>query len=135
MKQFKVVVDKHPEGYVAYQRSGSGKLACVVAMLLASLLLVVASAFLPITVHRQSDLGEVRLGVPIQFLVQDQSRLTPPVPYRTSLSSPWEFPTRVLGAQLLLNIAVIFGLLCLVAAICRMMVRSVRRHRGRSDLV
>ena len=135
MKQFKVVVDKHPEGYVAYQRSGSGKLTCVVAMLLASLLLVLASAFLPITVHRQSDLGEVRLGVPMQFVTQDQSGLTPPLPYRTSFSSPWEFPTRVLWAQLLLNIVVGFGMLRLAAHLPRSIVRSVRRHRGRSDLV
>ncbi|HJX38250.1 MAG TPA: hypothetical protein VJ714_06610 [Anaerolineae bacterium] len=116
-----------------YQRSRSGKLVCVVGPLLASLLLVLASAFLPLTVHRQSDLAQVRFGLPMQFLVQDQSRLTPPLPYRTSLSSPWEFPTRVLAVQLLLNTVIIFGLLCLVAVISRTIVRSVGRHRGTSD--
>jgi len=116
-----------------YQRSGSSKLAYVVGMFLASLLLVMTSAFLPIIVHRQSDLAQVRFGLPMQFVVQDQSRLTPPLPYRTCLSSPWESPTRVLGVQLLLNMVGVFGMLCLVAVLSGTMVRSVGRHRGRSD--
>jgi len=117
-----------------YQRSRSGKLVCVVGMLLASLLLVLASAFLPFTVHRQSDLAQVRFGLPMQFVVQDQSRLTPPLPYRTSLSSPWEFTTRILGVQFLVNIVIVFAMLCVVAVVSGTMVRSVGRHRGRGEL-
>jgi len=117
-----------------YQRSRSSKLAYVVGMFLASLLLVITSAFLAIIVHRQSDLAQARFGLPMQFVVQDQSRLTPPLPYRTSLSSPWEFPTRVLGLQFLFNIVIVFAMLCAVAVVSGTMVRSVGRHRGRGEL-
>jgi len=115
------------------ERSRGANLACVACMFLVSLLLVVASAFLPLTVHRQSDLAQVSFGLPMLFVVQDQSRLTPPLPYRTSLSSPWEFPTRIVWAQLVLNTVIVFGILCLVAVISRTIVRSVGRHRGTSD--
>lgn len=120
-------------GNATYQGSGSCKLASVAGMFLASLVLVLASAFLPITVHRQSELAQVRLGLPMQFVVQDQSWLTPPLHHRTSLSSPWEFPTRVLGVQLLLNVVIVFVMLGVVAVVSGTIVSSIGRHRGRSD--
>jgi hypothetical protein len=39
------------------------------------------------------DLSRVELGVPLNWVVQDQGGLDPPFPYRTSFASPMEYPT------------------------------------------
>jgi hypothetical protein len=39
------------------------------------------------------DLSRVELGVPLNWVVQDQGALDPPFPYRTSFFSPLENPT------------------------------------------
>jgi hypothetical protein len=105
------------------ERSRWGKPACVFSMFAASVLLVLVSTCVPMTAHSQSELAQVRLGLPFQFVLQDQGRLSPPLPCQAGLASPWEFPTRILGAQLLLDVTVIFALLLLAAGICRAIVR------------
>lgn len=89
------------------------KFGLYTVVLVLSTLLVVASIFLPITVHSRTELSHVELGLPVGFVVQDQSRYSPPLPRQTRFYSPWENFTRVLWWRFLLDAAVVAGAISL----------------------
>lgn len=79
--------------------------------LVMSVIIVFISLFLPVTVHSHEELREVRLGLPIHFVVQDQSRYDPPFPYPMRFYSNLEVPTRVNFIRLVLSIFLVFTVL------------------------
>lgn len=85
----------------------------LVAALL-SVPLVLISVFVPVPVHTQADLAQVRLGLPLPFMIQDQTGYTPPLPWQTHFYSPWENPTHILLPELLLSLAIIFVVISLL---------------------
>lgn len=70
----------------------------LVARLL-SVPLVLISVFVPIPVHTQADLVQVRLGVPVRFMVQDQIGYLPPLPWPNPLLLPLGEPNPHLAAR------------------------------------
>jgi hypothetical protein len=79
------------------------------AALLLSGTLVLGSLFLPVRVETHQDLQQVRLGWPLAFVIQDQSKYEPPLPWWVRFYSPLEVPTWVLLPQLALNVPLVFG--------------------------
>jgi hypothetical protein len=92
-----------------------------------SVLIVLASLFLPTIVQHESDLLWVGLGFPFRFVVQDQSRYTPPLPWQTRFYSPWENPTLLMWPQLLLNLVLAFGVVSVALYGCRLI--RIRRYK------
>ena len=62
------------------------------------------------TIYREENFRHVELGLPLPFIVQDQS-ITPPLPWQTSFETPRENPTRIIWHQFLIDIFLVFGLL------------------------
>lgn len=81
---------------------------------LLTLPILLASVFIPVNISSHSELLEVKLGLPFKFLIQDQSHLDPPLPWRVNFSSPLENPTQILWPQFFLSVIVIFTLVSLV---------------------
>lgn len=59
----------------------------LVAALL-SVPLVLISVFVPVPVHTQADLAQVRLGLPLPFMIQNQTGYTPPYPGKPTFTLP-----------------------------------------------
>lgn len=72
-------------------------------------LLVLASLFVPVTVSSKIDLEQVKLGLPLPWVIQDQSRYDPPFPWRVHFYSPLEVPTWILLSQFLFDVVLVFG--------------------------
>ena len=64
-------------------------------------------------VTAQRELRHVALGLPFDWVTQDQA-LDPPLPYRTGFLSPWENPTTIGWLPLLANLLVVGPLLAVV---------------------
>jgi hypothetical protein len=47
------------------------------------------------TIASRSGLARVTFGLPLDWLVQDQSSLDPPFPWNATFISPWEYPVSV----------------------------------------
>lgn len=80
----------------------------VAASLVLTFLFLFSSLFLPVTINRQEELSEIRLGLPIKFLIQDQSHYDPPLPWQIHLSSALESPTRILWSQFAVSFIIVF---------------------------
>lgn len=75
-------------------------------------LLVLASVFVPITVSSKIDLAQMKLGLPLPFVIQNQSRYDPPFPWQFGFEfNPWETPTWILLPQFLIDVALVFGVI------------------------
>jgi len=87
-----------------------------VLWLLAAAGMTVLTLWFPVVVSTDPEhMESVRLGWPLWFAVQDQSRYTPPGEFwRTGLVSPWECRVRVVWWRFLASWAVVAGLLWLV---------------------
>ena len=62
-----------------------------------------------VKVQSQQELARVGLGMPLNWVTQNQG-IDPPLPWRTSFMSPWENPTTIAWLPLVVNV-VIVGLL------------------------
>jgi len=79
-------------------------------VLLFSLVVVVALAVTDSDVVKtRADQRSIDVGRPFVWLHQDQKGYDPPLPTNLGPSSPWENPTNVSGAGLLLNVMVVFA--------------------------
>ncbi len=77
-----------------------------------------------VPVRRQADLSHVAFGRPFAWVVQDQG-LTPPLPYVSSFTSPWESPTSLQVSALVLDLA----LAVLVVSAGWALLRALRARR------
>lgn len=87
--------------------------------LIISLVLVIISLYLPVIVKTKEELKEVKLGLPLHFIIQDQSRYDPPFPYQMRFYSILENPTKIFFLKLILSVFLVFivvdgGLILLV---------------------
>ncbi|MBE9190875.1 hypothetical protein IQ230_11030 [Gloeocapsopsis crepidinum LEGE 06123] len=89
------------------------KRSATLAVLLLSVVTVLASAYIPVTVYSQANLSEVKLGLPLPFIVQNQNYY-PPFPWQTGLRSVWENPTQILWLVFFLDVFIVFGAFSLV---------------------
>ena len=81
---------------------------------LVSVSLVLTSVFVPVPVHTPADLAQVGLGLPLRFMVQNQSSYSPPLPWQTHFYSPWENPTHILLPELLVSLTIVFVVISLL---------------------
>lgn len=97
-------------------------------MLLAAAGIVLATLFLPVTAGTgPEELRAVRLGYPFWFVVQDQSRYSPPGNvWTTRFLSPWECPFAVVWWRFAAAVAVVAGGLVLLPAAAARLIRKVR---------
>ncbi len=104
-------------------------LLAVAGTFLVVTLLLLFSLEIPISVEDRTELGRMRLGYPLHFVVQDNTDLSigepdsAPFPQPLSAGSPLDNPTKVLAFPLLSNYLLVYGALFLLA-------RLLRRRRG-----
>ncbi len=113
----------------------SKPLVWIVALLAVATLISGLAVFAPVPLADRQGLERVELGGPfLPFVFQDQKSLgvdclgCPPLPVRTSLLSPWEFPTWVAWERWAINVmlvAIISGGIAFLA------VASFQRWRAR----
>lgn len=82
-------------------------------ILFISFIIVLFSLYLPVTVYRQEEFSPISLGRPFPFIHQYQT-YTPPLPWKTSISSLWEHPTQVLWGMLLIDVGLVYITLWLI---------------------
>ena len=93
-------------------------------------LLLLLSLEIPVSVEDRAELGSMRLGYPLHFVVQDNSRLSigepdsPAFPYPVGFMNPLNSQTRVLPFPLLGNYLLAYGTLL---ALTRLL-RRCRKH-------
>ena len=80
------------------------------SLFLLTVTLLFFTLHIPQTIYHEDDFRHVELGLPLPFIVQDQS-ISPPLPWQTSLETPRENPTRIIWLQFLIDIVIVFGLL------------------------
>lgn len=101
----------------------------VVALaLIFSVAAVVVSPLLGAT--NGSDPLDVRYGLPIAWVHQDQSALGPPHPSETWFVSPWERPTTFSAVAFLLDVVIVLAAVLSVLALLRRALRRRRTSRG-----
>ena len=83
----------------------------IAASLVLTFLFLFSSLFLPVTINRHEELSEIKLGLPVNFLIQDQSHYDPPLPWQVHLSSALESPTRILWVQFAVSFVLVFILI------------------------
>ena len=69
---------------------------------LVALLLVLDKA----QVQSQQELARVGLGMPLNWVTQDQG-IDPPLPWSTSFLSPWDNPTTIAWLPLTVNLVIV----------------------------
>jgi hypothetical protein len=117
------------------QPNESAVTSCLLAILslTAALTVVLASILIDTTMaYSDRDLASVQLGLPIAYLSQDQSVLTPPsLPLRVRLRSPWEYPTGINPVIFVVDVALVWGCFGLVLGILYLASASTRNSKYR----
>lgn len=92
------------------------KRSIYVVVLVLSVLLVLSSVYWSVTVYSQVDLAnaEVKLGLPLPFVLQSQDLSLSTLPTHTSIRIPLENPTQILLPQFILNVVIVFGMLSFI---------------------
>jgi len=105
------------------------KVVLGIGLLLAAAGIVLATLFLPVAAGTGAEeLRAVRLGKPFWFVLQDQSRYSPPGDvWTTRLLSPWECPFAVVWWRFAAATAAVAGGLALLRAAAARL-----RYSGRS---
>ena len=97
----------------------------VVGTFLVITFLLLLSLEIPVNVETRTELGRMRLGYPLHFVVQDNSRLSigepdsAPFPQPLSAGNFLDNPMRVLPFPLLGNYLLVYGALFLLARLLR----------------
>jgi len=82
------------------------------ASLALTFLFLFSSLFIPVIINKHEELAKIKLGLPIKFLVQDQSQYDPPLPRQTYLGSAAENPIGILWPQFVTSFVIVFVLMC-----------------------
>ena len=59
-----------------------------------------------VQVQSQTELARVGLGMPLNWVTQNQG-IDPPLPWRTGVLSPWENPTTIAWLPLAVNLVIV----------------------------
>jgi len=93
-----------------------GRLCAWWPWILATFLVILSVGLDGVPIDPRDELAEFRFGWPIGFVVQNQSTLSPPLPWGTNFQiAIWEKPARILPGALALNIFVVGSILRFVA--------------------
>lgn len=105
------------------------RLKIYIIFLVLSFITVIATLYLPVTVHRQQELSPVSLGRPFPFINQYQT-YTPPLPWNTSISTPREHPTQVLWHVFVIDVIIIYIIIFLILKIYKI----IKHKKHKVDL-
>jgi hypothetical protein len=78
-----------------------------IIIIIANLIVFISPIFTFWTVNNENELESVKFGFPFPFIIQDQSRLGPPLPYKMYKQSPIDNPTTINWLSLLASLLVI----------------------------
>lgn len=93
---------------------------------LAAVAITLSSALLGhVTALGRSGLAEVRFGLPLAWLTQDQSALDPPFPWSATPVSPWDPPASIAVLPLVFDALAVYAVLLGGLVLVRVM-----RRRG-----
>lgn len=82
---------------------------------LLSSFLVLSSVFIPQEIHNKEELSEVKLGLPLKFLEQDQSRRDPPFPCKFNVENPAEvIATEISWTKFSFSVIIVFVAISLI---------------------
>jgi hypothetical protein len=104
-----------------------GKLTVLVLALMFSVGAVLASPLLGVS--NGSDPLDVRYGLPIPWVHQDQSSLTPPHPSQTGFVAPWDYPTTFSAVVFIVDVVLVFVAALAVLALLAVAFRELKRSR------
>lgn len=100
------------------------------ALMFISLIFLMSSLFFSVSAQNKDSLKNMQIGVPLKFIVQDQSRYDPPsFPWKGKFSSPWENPTRVFIPQLTVSFFFFFT----IVEILYFFAATVKKKRNLGD--
>lgn len=107
------------------------KMALVMSLLVAAAGIVLATLFLPVAAGTApEELRAVRLGRPFWFVLQDQSKYSPPGDvWTTRFSSPWECPFAVAWWRFVAAVTVVAGGLAALTIAAACISQQVRFQR------
>lgn len=95
----------------ARRRTALGAATVISSGIITVMLLFVSRS----TAYTPSDLRTLELGLPLAWVIQDQSYFDPSsFPYQASFVSPWEHPMTVNLPLMLVNLLIVAGLLWLL---------------------
>ena len=86
-----------------------------VSMLFVAVWLVLGSLAVPTQVDDRAELGQVKLGLPVYFVVQDSSNLSigmpdsPPFPYPIHLGSPYNEQSYLIWNNFWLSVMLVYA--------------------------
>jgi hypothetical protein len=106
-------------------------LVTVVPVVATLVVLLVLLGYDSSTIGSRQQLVAVHLGRPFPWLMQDQSRFSPPFPLATGLDSPWESPVHVQGWPLLADLLVLWAPLLFATVLAGLGIRGARGLVGR----
>jgi hypothetical protein len=90
-------------------RRASRRALTPAALALIAVGITLATAILDhVTIASRSGLARVTFGLPLAWLVQDQTSLDPPFPLSATFVSPWEYPASVAWSPLVFDVLVVF---------------------------
>jgi hypothetical protein len=95
----------------------------ILVVLLLAAILITVSLFLPVRINNHEQQSEVHLGLPLSFVIQDQTNYDPPFPHTTRFVSPWESVTNLD----LLNLIISFLVVCVVLETGWYMILLIRK--------
>jgi hypothetical protein len=103
------------------------RFAVLMVALMCSLGAVLASPLLGVS--NGSDPLDVRYGMPIPWVHQDQSSLAPPRPSQAGFVSPWEYPTSFSTTVFVVDVVLVFAAVLAVLALLVLASRQLRPPR------
>lgn len=87
-----------------WRRRAVGVAVLVVLSAVVAVALLFASR---VTAHTAADMGHLEFGLPVSWVTQDQYLSPTSFPYVAQFLSPWEHPTAISAAALILNVLVL----------------------------
>lgn len=95
-----------------------------------TIIILVATLFIPKQVYKQEEMKSLPLGYPIGFYIQDFSRYTPlEFPQEFSFGSPWEDPSTIHPVYFLLSYFIVYVILLFIYLITAKLVHFLRGYR------
>lgn len=100
----------------------------LVSLMIAFVVQVVLVLLTRVRLAGPADAVAVQFGLPLGWVVQDQTKLDPPYPWTARFQSPWEHPTDVLAGPMLINYALIVLAVYALAVIAFRMAKNPHKR-------
>lgn len=89
----------------------------MIKRIIISIVLTFFTLFIPVKITDLEQLEKVYFGLPVHFIEQDLSKLTPPTPYYVSLSNFYEYPTKFNFINFIISFLIVYILLVIITVL------------------